>query len=151
MPTEYTPAVMSEPEERTPALLPMKPMQHPRLSLLHMPPTKRALHAGPPSPELFDLDGPLSPTGKAAASALFELSAAVDVERPVFAYIGGTKRPLTEEEQEVCRHAVRVPAAQRRVAPELMCAAHVRGERVSSDAVQRMAKRIRSSRCGTCV
>mmetsp|Transcript_5639 Transcript_5639/g.14407 ORF Transcript_5639/g.14407 Transcript_5639/m.14407 type:complete len:168 (+) Transcript_5639:108-611(+) len=115
MPTEYTPAVMSEPEERTPALLPMKPMQHPRLSLLHMPPTKRALHAGPPSPELFDLDGPLSPTGKAAASALFELSAAVDVERPVFAYIGGTKRPLTEEEQE------------------------------------RMAKRIRSSRCGTCV
>lgn len=135
---------MPEPDEHTPALAPIKPAHHRRLSPLHLP-TKRALAPEPSSPTDFDLDGPLSPSGKAAANALFALSGS-SAARPMFAYIGGTKRTLTEEEQEV-----RAASAPSSCPSSCGLIAHACALPTAPlHGAQRMAKRIRSSRCGTC-
>lgn len=88
-------------DEVTPSLAPAQAASLSLLSPLHLP-TKGARPSG--MPDAFELDGPLSPTGKAAASALFVLSGsrAGDVRRAPAASAGSARRPpLTEDEEEV--------------------------------------------------
>ncbi|KAJ1640524.1 hypothetical protein T492DRAFT_928529 [Pavlovales sp. CCMP2436] len=98
----------AEMDEVTPPLAPALSLG--LLSPLHLP--ARGLRPGGARlPDGFNLDGPLSPTGKAAASALFVLSSG-KARAPL--NLAPAKRPLADEEDD------------------------------------RLSKRIRSSRCGTC-
>jgi len=104
---------MPEIDEVTPSLTPAVPQSKPALSPLRLP-SKRVHQLPQHAPTAFDLDGPLSPTVKAAASALFVLSSTKAPRYPEPPAPVQFKRPMTEEEEE------------------------------------RMSKRVRSSRCGTC-
>jgi len=102
---------MPETDEITPSLTPANAPQLPMLSPLHLP--GKDGFAAEPRMRDFDLNGPLSPSGKAAASALFVLSSASRAVRAPLNLLG-TKRCSADEDDE------------------------------------KMSKRIRSSRCGTC-
>jgi hypothetical protein len=86
-------------DEVTPALAPAKMNPFTMLSPLALP-SKGVRRAEPAYPDAFNLDGPLSPTGKAAASALCVLSGGrLKAAAPLALLVA--KRSVSEEEDEV--------------------------------------------------
>mmetsp|Transcript_13362 Transcript_13362/g.39360 ORF Transcript_13362/g.39360 Transcript_13362/m.39360 type:complete len:164 (+) Transcript_13362:142-633(+) len=106
---------MPEMDEVTPGLAPAHAPHIPLLSPLQLPGRDDEDFPEHPAVHTFDLHAvPLSPNGKAAASALFVLSSS-HILNTGAAHTAGTKRPHAMDEDD-----------------------------------ERMSKRIRSSRCGTC-
>jgi len=139
-------------DEVTPGLAPAHAPHIPLLSPLQLPGRDDEDFPEHPAVHTFDLHAvPLSPNGKAAASALFVLSSS-HILNTGAAHTAGTKRPhAMDEDDEMSR--THHPASAARTFAQRPCPPSS-SPRVFTPPhplpAQRMSKRIRSSRCGTC-
>lgn len=132
-------------DETTPSLAPAATSTR-LLSPLHLPGKVARQPAG--LPDAFDLDGPLSPNGKAAASALFVLSGSRAARAPLQLAVPPRRPQFSEEEEEVRRR--RRPRRRCARAPDLTAHAPTAARARTRAPTQKTRGRIRSSRCGTC-